>query len=433
MSRDADILFLDHAGVLGGAELSLHDIAVHFRDRGRVVLLADGPFREMLEESGVAVEVVPAPASMNGIRREAGFWSAVGPSVGLARLIARLLPHARRARLIYANSQKAFVLAACLGLLARRPVVWHLRDILTTDHFSPLNLRVTTRLARWSGARVIANSEATREALIDAGGSPERAVTIHNGISPAALDAVGDEDAASLRRELGIPADAILVGAFSRFAPWKGQHVLVEATPHLPDAHALLVGDALFGESGYRDRLVRTIDQKGVAERVHLLGFRRDVPRLMKACDVIAHTSIAAEPFGRVIVEGMLARRPVVATRAGGAREIIARRDEGLLVPPGDVDALVAALRLLQDNPSLRRALAENGRRRAERDFSVEAMLAGVEREIEPLLRRRSQALTDDSPIDEEAGSTPEEVETDSSDATAPASVQHGRAASVHR
>lgn len=381
-----DILFLDHAGVLGGAELSLADIAGHFGDRGRTLLLADGPFRELLERSGLHVEVVRTPGALAAARRESGAAGSARAAAAAAAVMPRLLPYARRARLLYANSQKAFVLAAMLGRLARRPVVWHLRDIMSGEHFSALNRLVTTRLARWSAARVIANSDATRDAFIAAGGPAPRAVTIHNGIDPAPHDAVDDAAGEPLRAELGFAPGDFVVGAFSRLAPWKGQDVLLDALARCEGVHAAVVGDAIFGETDFRDRLRRRIERPDLTGRVRLLGFRRDVPRLMKACHVVVHTATAPEPFGRVIVEGMFARRPVIASSAGGACEIITDDRHGLRVPPGDAEALAAAITSLRDQPARRLRIASAGRRRAEDAFSVRAMLERIERHLAPML-----------------------------------------------
>jgi glycosyltransferase involved in cell wall biosynthesis len=382
MTTPASILFLDHTAVLGGAELSLRDIATHFRDRGEVVLLEDGPLRELLDNAGVRVTLVHAPPSLQSARRESGFRRALAVLPALVSLLRRLRPRGRQAKLLYANSQKAFVIAACLGFLTRRPVIWHLRDMLSAEHFSRLNRLVTTRLANRVGARVIANSHATRQSFIDAGGRPDLSVTIHNGISAQPYDAVDDDQVVTLRDALGLPRDAFVVGVFSRLAPWKGQAVLVDAVARMPGIHALIVGDALFGEEECKRQIEQRIRERGLADRVHMLGFRRDVPLLMKACDAIAHTSIAPEPFGRVIVEAMLARRPVIASDAGGAREIIVSADHGLLVTPGDADALADAISQLRDDPPTRRRLA-----RAEAVFTLEAMLTAIDREIDAVLQ----------------------------------------------
>jgi glycosyltransferase involved in cell wall biosynthesis len=125
-----------------------------------------------------------------------------------------------------------------------------------------------------------------------------------------------------------------------------------------------------------------------LADRVHFLGFRRDVPELMSLASVIVHTSVAPEPFGRVLVEGMLAKRPVVASRAGGAVEVIEDGTSGVLVPPNDSHALAHALANLLSDESRGRRIAANGYERACRHFSLGAMLANVEREVASVLAK---------------------------------------------
>jgi glycosyltransferase involved in cell wall biosynthesis len=132
------------------------------------------------------------------------------------------------------------------------------------------------------------------------------------------------EAEASPRRALGLPEEAFVVGLFGRLAPWTGQEVLLEAIAALMgDVHALIVGKAWFQEDGYAAGLHRRVAELRLAGRVHLLGHRNDIPALRACCDVIAHTSTAPDPFGRVIVEGMLSGRPVLATLAGGAVEVV--------------------------------------------------------------------------------------------------------------
>jgi len=189
----------------------------------------------------------------------------------------------------------------------------------------------------------------------------------------------------SIRKETGLGA-APVVGVFSRLAAWKGQHVLVEAIARLrplveqTNLQVLLVGDALFGgDRTYADALRAIIAAHGLTDRVHFLGFRDDVPALLRVCDVVVHTSTAPEPFGRVIVEGMLAERPVVATRAGGATEIITDSRTGRLVPPGDPQALAAALGDLLGDPGRSRRLARTGAEHARSAFGQPAMIQGID------------------------------------------------------
>jgi glycosyltransferase involved in cell wall biosynthesis len=377
------ILFVDHAGVLGGAELSLLDLAAAFGVRAEVLLLADGPFRGALERRGVRVSIEPLGALKN-VKKETRLPrpAAFADAVRIGRRVAkRASPH----KLIYANSQKAFVVASAAGLLARRPVVWHLRDILASPHFSATNIRAAVTLANLRAARVIANSRATAAAFTAAGGRESLVRVVHNGIDAAPFGAVTPEAAADTRAALGIPAGAFVVSLFGRFHPWKGQQVLLEALAALPRVHALFVGAPLFGEEAFESALHALAAKTGVAERAHFLGFRADVPELMRASDAVVHASVYPEPFGRVIVEGMLAGRPVIATRAGGVTEII-DDETGILVPPNDTAKLANAITSLAEDPVHAARLAAAGMKRAREEFSVTAMVRGVEDAVRDLL-----------------------------------------------
>lgn len=389
------MLFLDHAGVLGGAELCLLDIARSYEGACTVLLFSDGPFRKALEKAGVEVEVLPAPDAVSGVRREGAGIRSLLALPGVAWLAWRTARLARGYAVLYANSQKALVVGALAGKLARRPVIWHLHDVLTADHFSDANRRLAVALANWLVSRVVANSEASARAFVESGGRANKVRIVYNGIDSAPFEAVEPEEVAKLKRSLGIEEGIRLVGAFSRLAPWKGQHVLLDALTRLPNAHALFVGEALFGEERYAQDLCSRARSLGIADRVRFLGFRDDVPRLMKLVDVVVHASTAPEPFGRMIVEGMLARRPVVVSRAGGALEIVEDGTNGLLVRPGDPRALAAALSGLLADPARARVLAETGHASAVRRFSLETMMEGIERQVR-------EALQDDSNTEKE-------------------------------
>jgi len=139
------------------------------------------------------------------------------------------------------------------------------------------------------------------------------------------------------------------------------------------------VGGALFGEDAAEARLRQQVTQAGMDDRVRFLGFRSDVPALMGGVDIVVHSSIQPEPFGRVIVEAMLAGTPVIATKAGGALEIVTEGDTGLLVPPGDAAALSQALGRLTADVSLRERLASAALAEARARFSPESCFPRIE------------------------------------------------------
>ncbi len=381
------ILFLDHTGALGGGELSLRDVVGPYRDRSRVLLFADGPFRQLLEADGIAVEVMDdGGPGIDAVRRDSGPMAGLraGPAlIGLARRVATI---AGDHDLVYANSQKAALVGAVATRLSRTPLVTHLHDILTADHFGRLNRRLSVTSANTTCRRVIADSQATADAFVAAGGRSSLVRVVHYGFAPPDLGpselgpAGGDrgDDRASLRAELGLAPDAFVVGHVGRLSPWKGQDVFIRALARVPEATGLIVGSALFGESDVEPRLRALAAELGVADRVVLTGFRPDPARVMAASDLVVHSSTSPEPFGRVIVEAMLVGRPVVAARAGGPLEIIDDGRTGWLTEPGDDVALADRIDACRRDPDGRDRVARAGREAAAGRFTLDAFHRGI-------------------------------------------------------
>jgi glycosyltransferase involved in cell wall biosynthesis len=165
------------------------------------------------------------------------------------------------------------------------------------------------------------------------------------------------------------------VGVIGRLAPWKGQDVFLRAFAEAfrgGDQEAWLIGSALFGEDEYADSLVPLAEELGIAGQVVWRGFQPNVESELAQLDVLVHCSITPEPFGQVVVEGMAAGLPVIAAAAGGPLEIITQDRDGLLTPPGDVQALASALRELAGDPGRRTRLGRAAQESVLR-FSPEA------------------------------------------------------------
>lgn len=373
------ILFIDHTAVMGGAELCLVDLATAYTDTGKVLLFQDGNLRNHLKNLGVEVSIAKASKTMLGLRTSGGLNSLITiPELwNLAGQIAR---EARGYDLILANSQKAFVTAALATLRGSPPVFWYLHDILTAKHFSRVNRQVAVFLANRFAAKILVNSQATGEAFVAAGGKKPYDV-VYNGFDAQKFDTVADEEIAKVRSELGI-GNAPLVGLFSRLSYWKGQHLLLAAVKDLPEIHVMLVGDALFGEEEYVRELKALAAIPQLTGRVHWLGFRNDIPTLMKACDIIAHTSTEPEPFGRVIVEGQLARKPVIASAAGGALELIEDGVNGCLFPLEDAATLSKQIERLVSDRTLADKIAQRGYTNAKTNFALDTILKSFARSI---------------------------------------------------
>jgi glycosyltransferase involved in cell wall biosynthesis len=204
----------------------------------------------------------------------------------------------------------------------------------------------------------VAVSQFVAESVIDAEHvRRDRVTVVENGIDVSRFMSA---DSRGLRAELGV-GDAPLIVCASRMSPEKGVDVLIEAFPRLEasDAHLLLVSD---GPDAAKCRALAA--QLGVADRVHFLGTRSDVPRIFHAASVVVVPSLWDEAFGLVVVEAMAAGRPVVVTRAGAMPEIVDHGRCGVVVPKRDPAALVAVLDDLLAAPGYAAELGAAAQRR---------------------------------------------------------------------
>jgi glycosyltransferase involved in cell wall biosynthesis len=375
------ILFLDQSGKLGGAELSLLDLAKFYQQNALVSLFADGTFRQRLEQYKIPVKVL-TQQSIN-ISKDSNLIQGLSSSFSLVPLLVNIIKLAQNYDLIYANTQKAFVMGAIASFLSHRPLVYHLRDIISDEHFSATNRRIITTLANQFARLVVTNSQATQRSFIEAGGRAELTKVVYNGFE---VDCYSQSPAKrqNIRKELGLEQQFI-IGHFSRLSPWKGQHILLEALAHCPEnITAIFVGDALFGEQEYVTQLHQKVAELGLEKRVQFLGFQSDVVSFMNACDLMAHTSTAPEPFGRVIIEAMLCQRPVIAAAAGGVIELVQDGKTGWLVQPGNVQQLAEAIMNCWQNPQLATEVAQQAQQEACERFQ----LNHIQQQIDQLLHQ---------------------------------------------
>jgi glycosyltransferase involved in cell wall biosynthesis len=375
MRSNWGILFLDQSGELGGAELCLADLAEFSGAHSAVFLFQDGPFAEFLRAKKIAVHIAKLPKIASRVDKAAGWSSYLRAVPGMGLLMYRGMKIAKDFDLLYANTAKALVVGAVIAFLLRKKFCFHLHDILSADHFSAMNRRLIVSLANRAQA-VVANSLATAEAYRRNGGKKHLVRVIPNGFELSRFQS-GMENP-SLDPPPNVPkGDLPVVGLFGRITRWKGQHVLIHALAELPGVHGLIIGEALFTDEdrAYCDELRTLASHLGVAERIHFLGFRRDILSLLLSVDLVVHCSTSPEPFGRVIVEAMLAGRPVIAAKAGGAMEIIKDNQTGLLVEPGSSHAFATAIQRLLKDPDLAAEMGRAAKRDAEERFSLNRIL----------------------------------------------------------
>lgn len=247
-----------------------------------------------------------------------------------------------------------------------------------------------SRLSRYFGRRmgkIVCVSDTVRKALLRSGIDYPNITVIHCGIDLSRYHLKDSPEA--LRRKHGVPEGVPVIGVVGNIREWKGQETLVRATAMLkqkyPQIRCLLVGACGASDQAYGDRLHALGRELQVESNVIYTGFQRNAIDYMELMDVVTHTSIHPEPFGIVTLEAMSRSRPFVSTTIGGPTEVVEDGHSGLLVDPGQPEALAAAIDRLLSDPVFARSVGENGNRRMHDHFSMQRNVektAAVYREV---------------------------------------------------
>jgi len=264
----------------------------------------------------------------------------------------------------------------CEGLVAARlagvPIVVH-GEHGTLD-LRPRNVRVQ----RWAWGRVdrvlSVSSQLTDRMASGVGFPASRITTIRNGVDLSRF-AMADRGAA--RAALGLASDDFVVGTVGRLVPVKNQRLLLESLALL-NKKGLRFRAVITGEGPLSSKLESSVDRLGLNGLVHFTGLQTNVADVLAAFDVFALPS-NSEGLSNTIQEAMATGLPVVATRVGGAAELVEEGRTGLLTPPRDAIALATALETLANNKNLRASMGRAGRLRAEREFALSRMVRNYE------------------------------------------------------
>ena len=385
------IVFLNPTAQIGGAERSLLDFMASLRQAQpawplNLVTGDSGPLVDACKAIGVPARVAQLPNELARLG-DAGAGGPAGQELSKAVLLGRLafasVAAARYARtlrrlldelkpdLIHTNGFKMHVLGAW-AKPAATPLVWHIHDYVSSRV-------VMAKLLRMFAGRcnaVIANSASVAEDFQSTLKPRMPVHTVWNAVDLKEFSPEGpklDLDAAS-----GLPPaprDVVRVGLVGTLAKWKGHDVFLRALAMLPtnlSVRGYIVGGPLYqtDASQWRlDDLKQQATHLGLTGRVGFTGFVARSAEAMRSLDVIVHASTKPEPFGLVLIEGMACRRAIIASRAGGATEIIRDGVNALAHTASDAADLASVIVRLARDPKLREQLGGAGRETAEQHF----------------------------------------------------------------
>ena len=255
----------------------------------------------------------------------------------------------------------------------------------------PIGSRSRAFVFKYGCSQIVADASVIKRQLVE-----------KHGIDPAKIEVIGSavdlekfkppRDRTKFRREIGVADETPLIGNVGMIRPDKGQLELVKSAPLVfekrPDARFVIVGQG----TGILKRGINVrnaIDRAGLADKIIMAGYRWDTPNVYAACDVIVIASLRTEASPIVLREAFASGRPVIATKVGDIPEIVRHRENGLLIEPGNTQALASAIVEFISDPELAAHCAENGFRYATENFSFDKMMDAKLRADLAVLRKK--------------------------------------------
>jgi glycosyltransferase involved in cell wall biosynthesis len=384
------VAFFDHTAKISGGEIALANLIAHL-DRQAVypvVLLgSEGPLADRLRGKA-EVHILPLSESVAGAAKDSlGFATLLRfrQAILLVRYVNRVASFLRRMDidLVHTNSLKADIIGGLAARRSRIPVIWHLRDRIEPDYLPAVVVRAFRILSRLLPNFIIANSNATL-ATLPLFGRWQRIAIPSRFIIEERVRVVHDGLQLEDHPEADVHAPkARSVGLIGRISRWKGQHIFIQAAAivhkQYPDVVFQIIGGALFGEEAYERELHELCRSLDLVDDVEFVGFVENVAPRIAQLEILVHASTTGEPFGQVIIEGMAAAKPVIATDGGGVPEIVQHQITGLLVPMADVARMAEAIAYLLQNPEIGRQMGSRGRERVHDHFTIDKAARKVE------------------------------------------------------
>lgn len=369
------ILYLDHVPYEGGAEVSLKELVKNLdkkRFEAIVVCPKNAPYAKELGKTDIRV------VDFNY------HWTAYKFIFPLLYDCIRLMGLIRREvpQIIHTNTRVTNQLGGLINIYCQA-VFNHIRD---RDPLPSWKFKLIG-----NADLLIANSRKTKEFLI-AGGVPQDKIRlIYNGIDINKFDPERFNRTVC-KEKLGIAKNQKVITTIGQIYPRKGISFLIKACKRLAfaESHAelkvklLIVGSDPTPNERNLTFLKSLISRLNLEEKVEFLGYREDIPDILAATDVFVLPSLE-EPFGRVLIEAMAMKVPVVATNVGGIPEIVEDGKSGFLVPPKDPKALAEKLLVLLKDDKMREEFGIQGRKIVEEKFTLEKHIKEIEKIYEVL------------------------------------------------
>jgi len=408
MNKPPRVLFINHSVRDGGPGRSLYYL-LKYIDKNKidsqVLIPKHDVFTQLLKREGLDENIIierkfpeniKAPRfakhKLSSLNDEKNHPSKILKILGVLFNIIDLITfvitspfssHIRKADIIYCNGTQAKIVGAFIGLINRRPVIWHVRNIQQTRIlWTTINVLSMLPVVK----KIICVSKAAADQFRY---SKNKITIVHNGIDIE--DYNPNRISGALRKEYDIPGGVVIVGSTGRIVPRKGYEYFVKAASFVgknlgrigKKVKFVVVGDTPhFFLHNHLESIKQLVRDQSLEEFFIFTGYKQDIRPYLKDFDIFVIPSNYPDPFPRTVIEASSFELPVVGFRIGGIVESVAHDDTGMLCDPGDEKQMgESILRLIESN-SLREAMGIAGRVRAQRLFSAKDISKQVEEQI---------------------------------------------------
>jgi len=248
---------------------------------------------------------------------------------------------------------------------------------------------VPTRLQNILSKRydcLISISQSVLDFVKNQGVETSNIVKIYDGIDTKTVLLSKTKNRSDVRQELGLSENEFVIGVIGNIKRWKGQHVALEAVHQLSregcDVKCIIVGDvsSMKDDRNYYEYLNQYVKDNEIEKNIIFTGYRNDIPDIMSSLDVVILTSTDPEPLGRVVLEGMLFERPVIATAHGGPAEIIVDGVTGYLTQPFDSKMLSQKIKSIKSDPETGMQIGMSARKEVEENYDISVNVKNIEK-----------------------------------------------------
>ncbi|MDN3669275.1 glycosyltransferase family 4 protein [Echinicola jeungdonensis] len=369
------ILVLHSSSDLYGASRSLIRSVVGLKKNGFqpiVVLSSEGSLSKAIRKEGIMVKII----KLGIIRRKYfhlfGLFNRAKYLYRAYKQLNRIVDE-EKIKIVYSNTTAVWV-GAFVAKSKKLLHIWHVREIIESPSWFK---KFIQNLLQKTGDLVLCVSKATANNYAEKVDANKLRV-IYNGIDYKPFL----EAKYNLKEEIGISQDTVLIGMIARVHFWKGQTYFLDVAKHLVNRHKhihfIMVGDAFSGYEYLYDEIKEKVRSNGLEEKVTDLGYRTDIPEIMGGLDIFMLPSILPDPLPTTVLEAMATGKPVVATRHGGATEMVLEGKTGYLVPWNNPKVAAKAFDELIEKEELRKEFGKTGQERVIQHFSIDSYIQNL-------------------------------------------------------